>query len=301
MTKIEKFKENFALNILVLALLWGSDYILIKVAIQSFHPILFVSLKLLIGAISIFFILKFILEKRIVFVKSAVIFVLLAAFFDTFLPQVFISFGERTVPSYIASLMLASSPIFTLILSIVFANEKLNYKLIPYFLLGFLGVFLIFFNEFVNAKVSVHILNLLLIACASISYAIGVILLKKVSEFMDAFTSSFYLMLFGFIFSLFAIPMFNVTKPILSVNTVLALLFASVVLNGFGYAYFFYAISKFGAGRASFIGYLVPFFSTLYGTIFLRETLTPFAIAGGALIILSSYLINRVTIVVSKT
>jgi|GEM_PF-5023443 len=95
MTKIKRFKENFALNILVLALLWGSDYVLIKVAIQSFHPILFVSLKLLIGAISIFFILKFILEKRIVFVKSAVIFVLLAAFLTlSFLRFLFLSEKE---------------------------------------------------------------------------------------------------------------------------------------------------------------------------------------------------------------
>lgn len=296
MTKIDKIKENFTFNILILSLLWGSDYILIKIIIRSFHPILFVTFKLLIGALSIFMILKFILKRNIVFVRNALVFVLFAAFFDTFLPQVLISFGERTVPSYIASLMLASSPIFTLIFSILFANEKLNYRLIPFFLLGFLGVFFIFFNEIATAKFSIHILNLTLISIASISYAVGVILLKKVSQFMDAFTSSFYLMIFGFTFSLFAIPLFNVPKPSFSLDSLFALLFAGVLLNGFGYAYFFYVISKFGAGRSSFIGYLVPFFSTLYGTILLKEKLTIFALIGGLMIILSSYLINKVNI-----
>ncbi|BAL80696.1 DMT family transporter [Caldisericum exile] len=296
MTKIESLKENFTFNIVLLSLLWGSDYVLIKIIIKSFHPILFVSLKLLIGAISIFFILKFILKKKILFVKNAIVFILSAAFFDTFLPQLLISFGERTVPSYVASILLASSPIFTLILSILFTKEKLNYKLIPYFLLGFLGVFFIFFNEVMDAKISVNLLNLSLIVIASISYAVGVILLKRISEFMDAFTSSFYLMSFGFLFSLVSFTIFDIGTPKITYESIFALIFASVVLNGFGYVYFFYAISKFGAGKSSFIGYLIPFFSTLYGTVFLKEKLTLYAVLGGILVIVSSYFINVVNL-----
>ncbi|MGB9769498.1 MULTISPECIES: DMT family transporter [Caldisericum] len=296
MAKLKSLIDNFTFSILSLSLIWGSDYILIKIIIKSFHPILFVSLKLLIGAISIFIILKFILKRNIIFEKNALIFVLSAAFFDTFLPQILISFGERTVPSYIASLLLASSPIFALIFSILFTNEKLNYKLVPYFLFGFLGVFFIFFNEFIKAKISINILNLLLVAFASISYAIGVILLKKVSSFMDAFTSSFYLMIFGFLFSLIAIPIFKLPAPDFTYQSIFALIFAGVVLNGIGYAYFFYAISKFGAGKSSFVGYLVPFFSTLYGTLLLKEKLTIYAVLGGILILISSYFINRVNL-----
>ncbi|PMP84174.1 MAG: EamA/RhaT family transporter, partial [Caldisericum exile] len=54
--------------------------------------------------------------------------------------------------------------------------------------------------------------------------------------------------------------------------------------------------SKFGAGKSSFVGYLVPFFSTLCGTLLLKEKLTIYAVLGGILILISSYFINRVNL-----
>lgn len=292
MKNIEKIKENFTLNILLLSILWGFDYILIKVGIVGFSPYLFVTFKLLIGAISIFFILK-INKTEFKTIKGFIFLVFLASFFDTFLPQILISLGERSIPSSLTSILLSSSPIFTFLLASFFANEKFSLKSFLIFLLGFLGVVVIFGSEFFRVSILDYKLNLILILFASISYAFGVIFLKKLSNHLDPFLSSFYLMIFGTIFSIVTIFIFPNSiyfQP--NLKSVVSLLIAGIVLNGFGYAYFFFAISKFGAQRASFVGYLVPFFATIYGIIFLHEQLRITTIIGGAIIILSSYLLN---------
>ena len=287
-------RKSYLLTIFFLAMLFGSDFMFIKIGISSINPSLFTSLRFLIASVSLLIFIK-IKKINIKLETKDFVIVIFAALFDTFLPQMLISHGEKSVASGITSIILSSSPIFTFLLAhFLLKDEKITFYKMFFVITGFVGVLIIFLKELFNGQHSFLLSGLILIILASLSYGLGVILLKKLGDRIDSVKSCFYLIATSFFLSLpFSIfsKGFSATK--LTLPSTLALIFVGIALQGFGYTFFFESIKKFGASKASYLGYLVPLFGMLYGSIFLKESLTIFVLLGAGLIIFSAYFIER--------
>ena len=285
--------KKYIPTLLILASLWGSDFMFIKIGVSSIHPSLFTSLRFLIAGITLFIFLKI---KRYSFKIELkdVLFIILIAIVDVYLPQILISLGERNIASGITSVILSSSPIFTFLLAhLLLKDEKITLYKLFFVILGFLGVFIIFYKELINSNEFV-LINFIFILLASITYGLGVILLKKLSAKIDAYLSCFYLVLFAFFISIpFVIFSKGLTNSNFRISSTLSLLFVGIVLQAFAYTFFLNAIRKFGASKTSYVGYLVPIFSIIYGSIFLKEVISINLFIGGFLILLSAYFIER--------
>lgn len=287
-------RRRYLISIFLLAALWGSDFMFIKIGIQSINPAVFVSLRFLIGSAYLFLIIK--LRKiNLRIKKQDFIIVLLAAIFDTFLPQILISNGERTVASGITSIILSSSPIFTFILAhFLLKDEKITLYKMFFVITGFVGVLIIFLKELYSGSNGFLVSGLVLIVLASISYGFGVILLKKLGDRIDSIKSCFLLVFTSFLFSVPTSIISNgYSKTNFTLQSTLSLIFVGIALQGFGYNFFFESIKRFGAGKASYVGYLVPLFGVIYGSIFLKESIAINVLIGGLLIILSAYFIEK--------
>lgn len=285
--------KKYIPSMILLAALWGSDFMFIKIGVSSIPPSIFTSLRFLIATITLFIFLKLKrISLRIDF--SSFIFIFLISLIDVYLPQILISTGEKYIASGLTSLILSSSPIFTFIFAHIFLkDEKLNLSKILFVLLGFFGVFIIFYREIIQSD-KLILKGLILIILASIFYGLGVILLKKISLKHSVFLSCFYLVLFGFLIS---IPYFLTTKINfyqIKLSSILSLFYVGIILQSFAYTFFLGSIRKFGASKTSFVGYIVPVFGIIYGVIFLKESININTLLGGALIILSVYLIEKV-------
>lgn len=285
--------KKYIPSMIFLAALWGSDFMFIKIGVYTVPPAIFTSLRFLIAAITLFIFLKL---KRISLKIdiSSLLFIFLISLIDVYLPQILISTGEKYIASGLTSLILSSSPIFTFIFAHIFLkDEKLNLSKILFVLLGFFGVFIIFYREVIQSD-KLILKGLILIILASIFYGLGVILLKKISLKHSVFLSCFYLVLFAFLIS---IPYFLTTKVNFSqikLSSILSLFYVGTILQSFAYTFFLSSIRKFGASKTSFVGYIVPVFGIIYGVIFLKETININTLLGGALIILSVYFIEKV-------
>jgi drug/metabolite transporter (DMT)-like permease len=285
--------KKYIPTLLILASLWGSDFMFIKIGVSSIHPSLFTSLRFLIAGITLFIFLKI---KRYSFKIELkdILFIILIAIVDVYLPQILISLGERNIASGITSVILSSSPIFTFLLAhLLLKDEKINLYKLFFVILGFLGVFIIFYKELTNSNEFV-LINFIFILLASITYGLGVILLKKLSSKIDAYLSCFYLVLFAFFISIpFVVFSKGITNSNFRISSILSLLFVGIVLQAFAYTFFLNAIRRFGASKTSYVGYLVPIFSIIYGSIFLKEVISINLFIGGFLILLSAYFIER--------
>lgn len=285
--------KKYIPSMIFLAALWGSDFMFIKIGVSSIPPSIFTSLRFLIATITLFIFLKL---KRISLKIdfSSFIFIFLISLVDVYLPQILISTGEKYIASGLTSLILSSSPIFTFIFAHIFLkDEKLNLSKILFVLLGFFGVFIIFYREVIQSD-KLILKGLVLIILASIFYGLGVILLKKISLKHSVFLSCFYLVLFGFFIS---IPYFLTTKINFSqikLSSILSLFYVGIILQSFAYTFFLGSIRKFGASKTSFVGYIVPVFGIIYGVIFLKESININTLLGGGLIILSVYLVEKI-------
>lgn len=285
--------KKYIPTLLILASLWGSDFMFIKIGVSSIHPSLFTSLRFLIAGITLFIFLKI---KRYSFKIELkdILFIILIAIVDVYLPQILISLGERNIASGITSVILSSSPIFTFLLAhLLLKDEKITFYKLFFVILGFLGVFIIFYKELTNSNNFV-LISFIFILLASITYGIGVILLKKLSTKIDTYLSCFYLVLFAFFISIpFVIFSKGVTNSNFRISSILSLIFVGIFLQAFAYTFFLNAIRRFGASKTSYVGYLVPIFSIIYGSIFLKEVISINLFIGGFLILLSAYFIER--------
>ncbi len=276
-----------------LAALWGSDFMFIKIGITSIHPSLFTSLRFLVALVSLLiFLLINKISLKIDFKNLFFIFII--SLVDVYIPQILISTGVKYVSSGLTSLILSSSPIFTFIFAhILLKDEKINFNKILFVLIGFLGVFIIFYKEVIQNDEFI-LLGLILIILASISYGFGVILLKKISLSVSVILTCFYLILFGFLISIpYVLTMKNLNLREIKISSILSLIYVGTVLQSFAYTFFISSIRKFGASKTSFVGYIIPIFGVLYGVLFLKEKVTVNILIGGFLIILSVYFIER--------
>lgn len=285
--------KKYIPTLLILASLWGSDFMFIKIGVSSIHPSLFTSLRFLIAGITLFIFLKI---KRYSFKIELkdILFIILIAIVDVYLPQILISLGERNIASGITSVILSSSPIFTFLFAhLLLKDEKITLYKLFFVILGFLGVFIIFYKELTNSNEFV-LISFIFILLASITYGLGVILLKKLSAKIDSYLSCFYLVLFAFFISIpFVVFSKGLTNSNFRISSILSLLFVGIVLQAFAYTFFLNAIRRFGASKTSYVGYLVPIFSIIYGSIFLKEVISINLFIGGFLILLSAYFIER--------
>lgn len=266
----------------------------IKIGVSSINPSLFTSLRFLIATITLFIFSKF-KKVNLKINLNDLTFIILVSIVDVLLPQILISNGEKWIASTITSIILSSSPIFTFIFAhILLKDEKITlYKLI-FVVTGFIGVFIIFYKELLNGNNYFMLKGFFLIILASILYGMGVILLKKLSLKLNLYASVFYLVLFGFLSSIpFVILFKGFSNSKFTILSTLSVFYVGIVLQSFAYTYFLNAIKKFGASKTSYVGYLVPLFSIIYGSIFLKEIITINVFIGGFLIILSAYFIEK--------
>jgi drug/metabolite transporter (DMT)-like permease len=287
-------KKSYILNITLLALILGSDFMFIKIGVSSINPSLFSTLRFLFASIYLFILLKI---KKIDLKLSSQEFsiMLLAAVFDTLLPMTFLSYGERSVASGITSVILSFSPIFTFLLAhFLIKDEKITFYKMIFVITGFAGVIIIFLKELVSEQNAFLLSGFILITLASLSFGIGFILLKKLGNRVDAIKSCFYLVITSFFLS---IPFLLISKGFSNTRFTLpstaSLLFVGIVLQGFVYPYFFQTIKLFGASKASYLSYFISITGMIYGSVFLKESLTINVLIGASLIILSAYFIER--------
>jgi uncharacterized membrane protein len=103
------------------------------------------------------------------------------AFANNAIPFVLFPLGERFVPSNIAAVLNATTPIWTLLLSMIFLGRKADGSTIPGVLLGFVGVVVVVFSQNTagtQATPSEYLWGILFIAIASASYGVATVIAK---------------------------------------------------------------------------------------------------------------------------
>lgn len=160
-------------TLIILSIIWGSSYILIKKGLTGLTPIQLGSLRMIITTLII---VPFSLSVLKQIPKNKIKWVVFSAFIGTFLPNYLFAFAETEISSAVAGVMVSLTPLFTLIISVLFFNEKFLKKQFFGVLVGFLGILILVNNEFLISG-----LNLLYVSftiLAAFFYAVNANILK---------------------------------------------------------------------------------------------------------------------------
>ena len=172
------------LLLIVLVALWGSAFMLIKIAVASLPPLIVVAGRLTIGAV--FLVIIVLLTRASAEGLGRYWPNLLAlAIMGNCLPFYLISWGQQRVDSALAGILMGVMPLTTLVLAHFFvAGERLNASKVTGFVLGFLGIIVLMGPQALTrlgGSVEVLISQLAIFAGA-VSYAIAGIIAKKLND-----------------------------------------------------------------------------------------------------------------------
>ena len=166
------YKKWFYL--IVLSLIWGSSYILIKKGLVGLTPLQLGSVRILMTTV-ILAIFGWKQLKKIPI--SSWKWIVFTGFFGTFFPSYLFAFAETAIDSSVAAVLNGMTPLFTLILGIVVFKSELKWSKTLGVLIGFGGTLILVSNEF-SINSGSDSWYALLVVIAAFCYSINVNVIK---------------------------------------------------------------------------------------------------------------------------
>jgi len=288
-------REKWVLLIL-LSLIWGSSFILIKKSLDHFSPYQVGALRVLIAGIIL---MPIAISKYRLFPKRHLKWLILAAFTGNFIPMFLFPIAETEISSSIAGIINSMMPIFVIIVGTLFWKFETTKRQMTGIFISFTGVCMLAFGGGDDAKFKIF--PILLLLSATLCYAISTTTVK--SKLMDV--SSTVLSAFVFSFILF------LPSLVALVSTGFVSNFTFLKENMIGLM-FVSLLSVFGTGLAMMMNYrllkvstplfastvtlLMPIVAIIWG-ILDGEKLTILQFAGASVIIAGLIFLRAKTVI----
>jgi drug/metabolite transporter (DMT)-like permease len=259
---------------LLLALIWGSSFMWIKVAVADVSPFVLVTFRVFFAVLGILAIIlitrgKFPLQKRWIGVFAFL------GFFNVTLPFLLISWSEQYITSGMASILNSTVTLFTFLFASFFiAEERMTWLKVLGIILGFAGVVVISLDDIGsglgNMQVGV-IVSLIASACYGAANVFGRINTKGLEPNAQAFGQ----LTAAFIFIIPAAIIFDPTftlpnKPI----TWFALVLLGLLNTAVATWLFYSLLNSVGSTRTSLVAYFIPLVGVILGILFMGESLS---------------------------
>ncbi|TCJ03942.1 DMT family transporter [Cytobacillus praedii] len=276
---------KFTLLILITTFLMGSSFAVVKIGLPYSSPLLLAALRFTLAGI-IMAVIVIILKRPHPTSISSWIKVFIIGAFQTSGVMGCIFLSLRTITASESSVLTFTNPLLVVIFSTIFLTT--HYKLYQWIgvLFGLVGV-----SITMGAQIEFKI-GILFGLLSAVFWAIATLLANKWGLHFDTWVLSAYQMLFGGF--LLLLSSFILEKPffILNGNSLLILLWLSIMSSIVQFALWYYLLQKGEPGKTSAFLFLAPFFGVLSGWLLLGESLYLSNIVGGMFIIIGIYLVN---------
>ncbi len=279
-------------QMLLLSAVWGASFILIEISGRSFPPVWVALLRLSFGAAFLWSVLK--LKGRSLPPRRLIVPLLLVALFNNAIPFTFFALGERTVPSSIAAVLNATTPIWALLLTMAVQSTKPNRFTIAGVLLGFSGVMIVVFSHGNDShgygREAAFFLGVLFIALASLGYAIATVIAKVKLKGLDPIGLATTQLSLAWIM-LFPLAIFGPHPDVIRLSSVFAIILLGVAGSGLAYLLYYDLLTRVSPTHVTAVTYLLPIWGLFWGFI-AHEPILWTAYVGVAIVISGLILLN---------
>ena len=279
----------------LLALIWGSAFLWIKLADRGFSPVEVTLARLALGA-AVLFAIVLARREKIPHPGRLWAHIAVAALFANAVPYLLFAVAEQTVDSSTAGIINATTPLWTVVLALAVRHQKsVTSWQAAGLIVGFAGAVLIFTPWHTTGGLfSAGGLECL---AASVSYAVSYI-------YMDRFLArrgigpvvlSACQLAAAAVMLAIALAVTGAPTPHVTVESVAAIAVLGIIGTGFAYVLNYQIITSEGATVASTVTYLLPVVAIVLGIVVLGESITAIVVAGIALVLLGVALTRRRT------
>lgn len=282
-------------RIALLALIWGSAFLWIKLADRGFSPVEVTLARLATGAAVLFAVM---LVRRDKIPRSPRLWasIVIAALFANAVPYLLFAVAERDVSSSTAGVINATTPLWTVMLAVAVRHQKTATRWqAAGLVIGFAGTVLIF-TPWHTASELLSAGGLECLA-ASVSYAVSYIYMDRflARRGVGAIVLSACQLTAAAVMLAIALGITGVQTPRVTTESVAAIAVLGIIGTGFAYVLNYQIIASDGATVASTVTYLLPVVAIVLGLLVLSETITATMLGGIALVLAGTALIRLQT------
>ena len=277
--------------LIVLSLIWGSSFILIKKGLIGLSPYQLGALRIIFTALFLLLIgFKSLTEIKLYQWK----YIAITSLFGTFIPAFLFAIAETKVSSSVCSILNSLTPLNTLLIGFVAFGLSFKRSQFIGVVIGLLGTAVLIFNgkqESSNANYYYAILVII----ASVCYAINVNLIKKLLSDVKPLsitTGNFVVLLVPALVILFSTDFLSIVSLPKTQHSMLFIIILGIVGTGIANICFFKLIQISSPVFASSVTYLIPIVAFFWGLLD-NEMLTPLQFFGAFVILIGVYLANK--------
>jgi drug/metabolite transporter (DMT)-like permease len=278
----------------LLALIWGASFLFIKLAVRDMSPATLVLSRAALGAVTLGLI--FAARRQSPFTagtRRRLLPFVMMAIFGSLLPWFAFGFGEQSISSALASILNATTPLWTAVFAYwVTPSERpspLNYLGVA---IGFVGVGVLIAPDLVGQPLRATTIGTLAIAGAAACYAVAALIQRRQLRGVSPLQVGFWQLALTTPLALAAaLPTVGATH--LRLASIAAILVLGAGASGIGFLLYYYMMNTLGATRATTVTFLLPVTAVFWGASILREAITIPILAGMAVILLGVFLTSR--------
>jgi drug/metabolite transporter (DMT)-like permease len=269
----------------LLALLWGSGFLWIKLAIRGLSPVQVTLGRLVLGA-AVLFVVVALQRRSLPRTRVMWLHITVAALFGNATPYLLFALGEQHVASSTAGMLNATTPLWTVVVALATRHQRtITARQVAGLLAGLAGTVLIFSPW--RATSGLASTGTIECAAAAASYGIGYV-------YMDRFLARRGIspVVLAACQLLAASALLTVTlgaaggpAPRLDATVIVSMVILGLAGTGAAYVLNYQLIASEGATVASTVTYLMPVVAIVLGLLVLGERVTLLALAGIVLIL----------------
>ncbi|MGF1454634.1 MAG: DMT family transporter [Alphaproteobacteria bacterium] len=257
----------------ILVCLYGSAFLLIKITVETISPVSAVAIRI-VTATAVLLVACLVMGRRLPPLRGLRHWGMLAILGITgsVAPFILISWGQQTVPSSLAGILMAIMPLTTMVLAAALVpGEAITPRRLAGFTMGFFGLVILFGPTALGLAGRVGVLAQLAILSGACFYALNAVLSKHRPP-MDALTAATAIHLCA---SFMIVPLaFLVEDPMTlepSQASLAAVTTLGVLCSAFATLVLLRLIDRAGPSFTAQINYLIPLWATGLGIILLGE------------------------------
>jgi drug/metabolite transporter (DMT)-like permease len=272
---------------------WGVSFVSTKAVLGKLDPYSLLVIRFGIGALFLLLLLLMQRKRLLVSIKY-VPHLMVLGILGVFVHQLLQATALLTIDASSAGWLISLSPIFTVILSILFLHEKMSFIRATGMVLAITGVLLV---TTARSEQSFHItmnIGFLLMILSTLNWAVYSVLLKSLKIPYPPIVVTFYLSFCGLILTT---PFLIRNRgweslSLLTKSEWAHLLFLGVFVSGIAYWYWAKALEVLEASKVSMFLYLEPIATLIAAVLLLQEKVFLLSVAGGIIIIIGVIIVN---------
>ncbi|OAS84675.1 DMT family transporter [Metabacillus litoralis] len=271
---------------LFLCIVWGFNFVIMKLGNDVFPPVLFAAFRFLLGAIVLFGLTY--IKKIPLPGKRELKWYILCGFLQTTYFNIAIQISLNYISAGLTSVLTYSMPLFLSLMAHYFIpGEKLTVSKIIGISIGIVGLFLAMDIQF-GGNIWAPILAL----SSAVTWALSSLIFKKKLQGCDTVQFTTWQMGAGAIGLFMYSISFEHGQSHWSLMAVVYLLYSGILASALAFVIWSHILSKMEASKASISLLIVPVVGTLSGILFLNEDLNAITLIGIILVLLGVWLVN---------